>query len=175
MLTPVVVVIAIGLICFLAYVTSRPGTLHVERSVVIRAAPDRIYPLVNGLGQWKAWSPYEKKDPAMQRTLSGPESGVGAAYAWQGNNKVGAGTMEIIESSPPARIRIQLHFVKPFEGRTVAEFSFIPGPDGTRVTWAMDGPSPFISKLMGVIFDMDKMIGNDFADGLQNLKTLAEA
>ena len=174
MLTSVLIVLALGLTGFLAYVATRPGSLHVERSTLIQAPPEKIFPLVDGLGQWKAWSPYEKKDPAMQRRLSGPLAGVGAAYAWEGNGKVGSGTMEIIESAAPSRIRIQLHFLKPFEGRNVADFSFIPGPEGTRVTWAMDGPSPFISKLMGVIFDMDKMIGNDFADGLQNLKVLAE-
>ena len=39
----------------------------------------------------------------------------------------------------------------------------------------MHGPANFMSKLMGVFFDMDRMVGTDFEAGLVNLKTAAEA
>jgi hypothetical protein len=39
----------------------------------------------------------------------------------------------------------------------------------------MYGPSPFISKLMGLFFNMDKLIGKDFESGLASLKSLAES
>ena len=39
----------------------------------------------------------------------------------------------------------------------------------------MHGPSPYVSKLMQVFFNMDKIVGKDFEDGLANLKVLAES
>ena len=38
----------------------------------------------------------------------------------------------------------------------------------------MFGPSPYVSKLMGLVFSMDKMVGGKFEQGLVNLQGLAE-
>jgi hypothetical protein len=38
----------------------------------------------------------------------------------------------------------------------------------------MYGPAPYVSKVMGLFFNMDSMIGKDFETGLANLKTVAE-
>lgn len=111
----------------------------------------------------------------MQRTFSGPPAGIGAAYAWKSNKEVGEGRMEIIETTPPELIRIQLNFIAPFKAHNIAEFSLQPQGAMTRVTWAISGPSPFISKLIGVFMNMDTMIGGDFETGLARLKTLAES
>jgi hypothetical protein len=51
---------------------------------------------------------------------------------------------------------------------------FEPEGAATRVTWTMEGKSPYISKLMGLFFNMDKMIGKDFENGLANMKATAE-
>jgi hypothetical protein len=82
--------------------------------------------------------------------------------------------MEIIEATAPSKIVIKLDFLKPFEGHNAAEFTMNPQGDNTTVTWAMYGPSSFIFKVMGKFMNMDKMIGDDFAVGLANLKALAE-
>ena len=110
----------------------------------------------------------------MKRTLSGEPSGKGAVYAWEGNSKAGEGRMEIIESTSTSRVVIKLDFLKPFEAHNTAEFTLQPQGDTTSVTWTMHGPAPFIAKLMGLFFSMDKMIGKDFEAGLNNLKTSAE-
>ena len=117
----------------------------------------------------------EKIDPAMQRTHSGASAGKGAAYAWLGNSKVGQGRMEITDTAAPHQITIKLDFLKPFEAHNVTEFSFAAMGSATEVTWAMHGPSPFVSKLMGVFVSMDRMVGKDFEKGLANLKAAAEA
>lgn len=109
----------------------------------------------------------------MQRTLNGPESGVGAAYAWKGNKDVGEGRMEIVESVPSSRIRIKLDFISPFEAHNQVEFTLTPSDGGTQVIWTMSGPSPFVSRLMGIFMDMDAMIGKDFETGLASLDTLS--
>jgi hypothetical protein len=83
--------------------------------------------------------------------------------------------MEIIDVAPPARVDIELSFSKPFKSRNTVTFLLEPQGQETRVSWTMQGPSPFISKLMGVFFNMDAMIGGDFEKGLADLKGLAES
>lgn len=166
--------VAVGIAAVLIFASTRPDSFHVERSTLIKAPPDKIFGLINDFHRWTAWSPWEGLDPAMQRTHSGAAQGVGAAYAWQGNSKVGAGRMQITESGLPNKISIRLDFIQPFEAHNTAEFSLQPEGDATRVTWAMNGPSPYISKLMGVFVSIDSMIGKDFAAGLAKLKAAAE-
>ncbi|MBK8064577.1 MAG: SRPBCC family protein [Betaproteobacteria bacterium] len=167
--------VVVLLVALLAYVMTRPDVFRVQRSTVIAAPAEKLYPLVNELRAWAAWSPYEKRDPGMRRTFSGASSGKGAVYAWAGNKDVGAGRMEILEATPSSRILIKLDFLEPFEGHNTAEFTFEPGgAAGTRVTWAMYGPNAYLTRVMGLIFDMDEMIGRDFATGLANLKAVAE-
>jgi len=170
----VLVVVAVLVVGVLVVAAVRPDDFSVQRSASIQAPPEKIYPMLADFRQWPAWSPWEKLDPEMKRTLGGPASGPGATYAWQGSSKVGAGRMEIKEVTAPAQVRIQLNFIKPFEGHNVTDFTLVPRGDTTEVTWLMRGPAPFVSKLMGVFVDMDKMIGKDFETGLANLKAAAE-
>jgi hypothetical protein len=174
MLTITLLTLAGLLGVLLAYAATRPDHFRVERSAVIQAAPERIFPHINRLDLWQAWSPYEKKDPAMRRTLSGADAGTGAIYTWDGNQAVGAGRMEILESHAPSKVLIQLDFFRPMQGHNTAEFTLTPESGGTRVTWALYGPSPFLSKLMGLVFNFDTMIGKDFVLGLQNLRLITE-
>jgi hypothetical protein len=148
--------------------------LRVQRATSIKAPADRIFPLINDFHQWRTWSPYESKDPAMKRSYDGAESGKGAVYAWDGNKNVGSGRMEILEASAPSKITIKLDFFKPFEGHNTAEFTMLPQGDVTNLTWTMVGPAVFMSKLMQVFINLDHMIGRDFEVGLANLKKLAE-
>jgi hypothetical protein len=110
----------------------------------------------------------------MKRTFSGPESGKGAVYAWDGNKNVGSGQMEILDTATPSKIVIKLDFIKPFEGHNTAEFTMLPRGGATEVTWAMHGATPFIGKVMHVFINMDRMIGKDFEAGLANLKKTVE-
>lgn len=158
----------------LLFAATRPDSFRVQRSTSIKASPEKVFPLIADFHAWGAWSPWEKLDPAMKRTHSGAPSGKGAAYAWDGNNDVGAGRMEIAEVVPPSRITIKLDFSRPMEGHNTAEFTLVPKGDASEVTWAMFGPSPYLLKLIGLFLDMDKMIGKDFEAGLANLKALAE-
>jgi hypothetical protein len=157
----------------LIYAATKPDTFRIERSISIRATPERIVPLIDNMHNFGLWSPYEKMDPTMQRTFSGAPSGKGAVYAWDGNSKIGQGRMEVIDSNP-SKVSIKLDFFKPFEAHNTAEFMLAPGADGTVVTWAMVGPSPYFSKLMTTFFSMDRMVGGQFEEGLVNLKILAE-
>ena len=167
---PIVVVIA----ALLIYAATRPDTFLVQRGTSIKAPPEKVFAVLSDFHRWEGWSPWEKLDPALKRTYSGAANGTGAIYAWEGNSKVGAGRMEIVEALPATAIIIKLDFLKPFEAHNIAEFSLQGQGDSTYVTWVMHGPSPYISKLIGIFMSMDKMIGKDFETGLANLKTLAE-
>jgi uncharacterized protein YndB with AHSA1/START domain len=166
--------LAIAVAAVLIFAATRPDTLHVERSVTIKAPADKIFPLISDFHGWGSWSPYEKRDPAMKRTYSGAPSGKGAVYEWAGNSDVGSGRMEITDVSAPSRIVIKLDFITPFEGHNVAEFTMQPSGDATTVTWLMRGPNQYLGKLIGVFLNMDTMIGTDFETGLANLKAQAE-
>ena len=174
MIKAVLIIVVLAIAGVLLFAATKPDELRVQRSVAIKAPPEKIFPLINDFHRWTAWSPYENKDPALKRNYSGAESGKGAVYAWEGNKDVGQGRMEITEAPAPSKVTIDLQFIKPFEARNVAEFTLAPQGDSTAVTWTMRGPAPFISKVMQVFFDMDKMIGSDFEVGLANLKALAE-
>jgi uncharacterized protein YndB with AHSA1/START domain len=174
MLKIAVVTLAVVLVALLLYAATRPDSFRVERSTTIKAPPEKIFALINDLHQWEAWSPWEKIDPALKRTYGGAASGKGATYAWVGNKEVGAGSMEIVETAPPSKLLLKLDFTAPFEAHNMVEFSLVREGDAMRVTQAMFGPSPFISKLMSLVFSMDKMVGAKFEEGLANLKAIAE-
>lgn len=174
MLKTIALILVVLIAAVLLYAATRPDSFRVERSSTIKAPPEKIFAFINDLHQWEAWSPWEKVDPALKRTYSGAPSGKGAAYAWAGNKEVGSGSMEILETTAPSKVLLKLDFTAPFEAHNMVEFSLVREGDVTRVTQAMFGPSPFISKLMSLVFSMDKMVGGKFEEGLANLKTIAE-
>lgn len=167
----VVVVVAIAGI--LLYAATKPDSFRVHRVVLIDAPPDKVYPLINDIKAWAVWSPYEKKDPAMKRSFGAVTAGKGATYAWEGDKNVGQGSIEMIESGP-RKIVIKLDFLKPFEAHNMGEFLLEPKGDSTSVTWAVYGPSPYMSKVIGTFMNIDDMIGRDFEKGLADLKAAAE-
>ncbi|MBR0970305.1 MULTISPECIES: SRPBCC family protein [Bradyrhizobium] len=170
----IAILLAAGIVSVLVFALTKPDTFRVERSLAVKAPANAIYPLVADFHRWTAWSPYEGRDPAMKRSFGGTAEGKGATYAWDGNNNVGSGHMEILEASASSRLRIKLDFERPFEGHNTAEFTFVPQGDATLVTWAMSGPAPILSKVMQVFINMDTMIGKDFEAGLASLKKLTE-
>lgn len=170
----IAVIVAVIIVGLVGFAVTRPRNFRVQRSARINAPPARIFPLINDFHQWAAWSPFERLDPAITRTFSGAPIGHGAIYEWAGNRKVGAGRMEIIESTAPNRVATRLDFIRPMEARNVAEFTLRQHGEATDVTWAIFGPSPFAARMMGMFFNMNKLLGRDFERGLANLKALVE-
>ncbi|GAW51320.1 MULTISPECIES: SRPBCC family protein [unclassified Nocardioides] len=150
----------------------------VVRSTTVAADPARVHALVDDFHQWQAWSPWEGLDPDLRRTYSGPASGVGARYSWEGNRKAGAGSMEITGSTP-GTVDIRLAFLKPFENTNRVTFTLTPTPvdgaPGTTVEWRMSGERTGFWGLVGRVLPMDRLIGKDFEKGLARLKAAAEA
>jgi uncharacterized protein YndB with AHSA1/START domain len=170
----IAVVLALAIAAVLILAASKPDTFRIERAATLKAPADKIFPLIADFHQWLNWSPWEGRDPELKRTYSGAERGKGAVYAWDGNKNVGSGRMEILEANSPSKIVIKLDFLKPFEAHNTAEFTMLPQGGATNVIWVMHGPAPFMSKVMQVFMNMDRMIGKDFETGLANLKTITE-
>ena len=77
-------------------------TFRVERSIVIEAPPEAIFPHIDDFHAWADWSPYEKMDANLAKTFTGPPKGKGATYAWVGKT---AGSGSMAARRPPDRIK----------------------------------------------------------------------
>lgn len=172
-LTKFLIGVAVVIIGFLVVVALQPADYRVARSTIIATSPAVVFPHVNELQKWVAWNPWKKIDPDMKLKHEGPASGVGASFAWVGNNDVGEGRMTIAESRANELVRLKLEFVKPMTGVSASEFRFRPLGNQTEVTWSMTGKNDFIAKAM--FMNMDRMIGGKFEKGLAKLKSVVEA
>lgn len=153
----------------------RPDRIHVSRSAVIDAPAEAVFPQIVDFHNWRAWSPWAERDPDAENIFEGPESGVGASFAWDGDAKAGAGKMTIVECVRDERLRIRIEFLRPMPALRTATFKFAPAGSGTQVAWSMEGKNNFFGKAFSLFLDCDKMIGRDFEKGLAQLKTLVEA
>lgn len=176
MIKRIALAVTLAIVAFLAYVAILPAKFSVDRSTTIAASPEAVFEHVNTLKKWPAWSPWAKRDPNMKMTYSGPEAGEGAVSAWAGDENVGEGKLTITESKPAERIKIQLDFIKPFEGSSVSNFVFEPAGSGTKVTWSLDGDQSFGERAFMLLLgmNMESMIGADYEEGLGNLKRVVE-
>jgi uncharacterized protein YndB with AHSA1/START domain len=144
----------------------------VTRSVVINAPPEKIYPLIASPRQWTQWSVWNRRDPAMQITYSGPDSGAGAAWAWKSKTE-GDGRMTFTTAEPNRKIDYELFFPD-FETASTGTLSLAPESGSTRVNWTMNGDFGSNPLFRWFALAADRMVGKDFDAGLANLKTIAE-
>jgi len=170
----IAIVLALAVVAVLIMAATKPDSFSVQRAAVINAPAERVFPLIADFHEWRKWSPWEDRDPALKRTYDGAERGKGAVYAWEGNRNVGSGRMEILEANAPSLVKIKLDFLKPFEAHNIAEFTILPQGNATNLSWVMRGPAPFMSKVMQVFMSFDKMIGKDFETGLARIKSVSE-
>jgi hypothetical protein len=174
MIRKVLLGVAVLLIAVLLLATRQPDSFSVERRLIMNAPPERVFAQINDFHAWESWSPWAKLDPAMTATYSGAAQGVGAVYEWSGNSEVGAGRMTIKSATAPSEVVVALDFLTPIESHNVTTFMISPVSSGTEVIWTMRGNSEYVTKLMTMFMSMDKMVGPDFARGLQQLKTVVE-
>lgn len=174
MIKTIAIVAVLLVAAVLIFAAFRPDQFRVQRATTVMAPPEKIFALISDFKRWSAWSPYENKDPGMQRTYGGAPEGRGATYAWDGDGSVGRGRMEITEAAAPSKVAINLDFTRPFEAHHRVVFSMVPKGEATEVVWDMQGPANYVSKLIGIFIPMDRMVGADFEAGLANLKALAE-
>ncbi len=111
---------------------------HVQRSIHIQAAPERVFDCVADFGTWTTWSPWLCADSAAQVCVSEDPSSVGSVYSWKGEI-VGEGEIEHRQLQPGRLIEDEIRFVKPFRSQSQVAFEMEPAGEGTRITWHMRG------------------------------------
>jgi hypothetical protein len=174
MLKKILMVLLVALIAFAFYVQSRPNHFTFERSGLIHAKPEKIFPYLNSFKLGSEWTPYERIDPQMKKTYSTVDSGVGASLDFSGNQNIGEGRIEIVKSEPLSLVELKLEMKRPMAGTNFIQYKLTPETDGTRFSWSMNGEANFLSKLMGILLNCEKMMGEQFDQGIQNLKTIVE-
>ena len=168
-------VIILGLVVVLVAASFfLPASYRVERSVTFNAQPKAIYPWIVNPAKWPQWTVWTtNRDATVQFTTSGPESGAGASYQWTGE-KMGIGRLTLTRAEPDRGIWYDLDFE---EGKYLSRggITFETMGETTQVTWfngGQLGANP-IGRYWGLA--MDRMIGPDFAEGLEHLKRIVEA
>jgi ribosome-associated toxin RatA of RatAB toxin-antitoxin module len=175
MFAKILIVVGALIVLLVVIAALQPSDFRVTRSASIAAPASVVFSKVNDLRAYQQWNPWAKFDPAAKYSHSGAPAGVGASLAWAGNSQIGEGRLTITDSRPNELVRMKLEFIKPFASVATADFTFARGTDETAVTWSMSGSKNFMSKLIGLFMNMDKMIGGQFEEGLATLKTLSEA
>ena len=175
MLKKILAAVLAIVVVLVAVVAMQPSEFRIARATTIAAPAPVVFAQVNDFHKWEAWNPWGKLDPAVKQTYEGAPAGTGAVYTWSGNSQVGAGRMTVVESRPSDLVRIKLEFFKPMAGTSTADFTFKPEGDQTAVTWTMTGTNSFVAKAVGLVMNMDRMIGGQFEKGLADMKTVAEA
>ena len=150
-----------------------PRDIKVARSIEINAPASEVFAQVNGLKAGADWSPWLKRDPDVQLTYSGPDTGVGSKLEWTSEHpQVGSGKQEIVESIENEKVLTALDFGD--MGTATAAVILVENSGVTTITWDMEtdmGMNP-IGRYMGLM--MDKWVGADYEHGLANLKALVD-
>lgn len=143
--------------------------LLITRATEIEAPADDVAAQLVDFHNWQNWSPWEGLDPDLGRTFTGPESGVGAHYAWSGNRKAGQGEMAVVAATAE-QIDIDLNFIKPFKSASKVRFLLAEADGSTTLTWEMRTPKSLLFSVMNKVMKMDQAIGRDLEQGLAKLK-----
>ena len=149
-----------------------PSTFKVSRSVDIAAPAERIYPRIADPREWRQWSVWNRRDPQMQITYSGPPSGTGAKWEWKSKSQ-GDGAMTFTAAEPSRRLGYDLYFPD-FGTTSSGDLTLAPAGTGTRVTWTMNGDMGKNPLFHWMALMADGMVGKDFEAGLAGLKEVAE-
>jgi hypothetical protein len=174
-LTILLVVVGFSVLATLAAAARQPRSFQIARSITTSAPSDRVYGYFRDLANWRSWSPYDGRDPAMETSLSTPSHGVGATYAWNGNRNVGAGKLTITNDTPGSSVEMDLEFDRPFKCRNHVTWKVEDEGGSRRISWVMDGRNDdLMPRVFGLFMNMDTMVGNDFETGLATLKGIVE-
>ena len=145
---------------------------EIKTSMVIEATPAKVHEVLNDLGRLDDWNPFLSMDKTVTFSLSEKTVGPGAIFDYQGK-RIGKGRMEII-SSGPTRIGFTMTFFNKKTEVAKCEYLLEPEFEGTRVTWTMAGERDLKMQIIGKFLNLDKMMTNNFNNGLKVLKAVIE-
>lgn len=150
-----------------------PLRYHVERSMVINSPMDSVFHNINNLKQWNQWIPFNKDtDTTFVITYSEPFEGIGASQKWDGK-KLGKGSLKITKSDAGKVIEYE-ESLGDQSFKINGTFLFKDTANGVKVIWQEEGSNGLnpAARIFGKFYD--KIIGEDFERGLENLKKFCE-
>ena len=152
------------------------SAFSITRTAVLDAPAPAVFAQLEDFRHWRNWSFWEQIDPDMQRSFTGAERGVGAHYAWSGNARAGAGSMEIIDASAGRQVVIDLRFLKPFRATNPTVITLEPLEGGrTEVTWRMTGQRGALMRALSRVVKMDDALAHQIDQTLAELGREAAA
>lgn len=161
---------------FVVLVLAAPKKYDVRRSILINKPVSEVFQYVKLVENQNIWSPWKRRDPEMKQYQTGTDGTVGFVNRWESDHKeVGAGEQEITAIVENERVDSELRFMKPWKSRSDAFFLLREiEPDQTEVVWGFSGTHSVPLNVMMLFYDMDKVVGKDFDEGLHELKTVME-
>ncbi|MDQ3017145.1 MAG: SRPBCC family protein [Bacteroidota bacterium] len=148
-----------------------PKTYKVERSAVITASPEAVWPHVSSIRKQSEWSPFIEADTTMVIEYYGNDGEVGSGSKWTG--KDGKGEQTIMALDPNKSVNTHLKFIMPWgTSESDAYLNLEPDAGGTKVTWGFGGNNDFIGRIFSSLMSLDKVVGPMYEDGLAKLQTI---
>ena len=167
LLAIILIIVILGLIA--------PKSFEASRSIVINRDLEDVFQYLKFIKNQNEWSPWKKKDPNMEQWYKGLDGEVGFIAKWKGNKEVGEGEQEIINIIENESIDTQLRFFKPWKSESIGSLIVKSVEDNTTiVSWGFSGKNKFPFSILMLFMSMDKMIGKDFEEGLESLKSILE-
>jgi len=171
-----VVYILAALIILFLLVAAFVGTeWKFEKSILIQAPLDKVWPHINTFRASNEWSPWISLDPNIRQQITGDDGSPGATYSWESDEKnVGAGSQTLRTITDHSEVTSVINFLRPIKGKADGYIRIAPEGGGTRAEWGICSATPYpmnIIKLFGVI---EKNLDRDFTKGLNKLKELSE-
>ncbi|MCH7415374.1 SRPBCC family protein [Belliella sp. R4-6] len=150
--------------------------VHVSREITIEQPKKVVFDYMKYLKNQHNYSKWDSIDPNMERNYSGTDGEVGFIYSWKSDDpQVGIGEQEILAIDDANRIEYALRFTEPFKGESLVYLEFEAlSSNKTKVIWGFDETYDYPKNILLWFFDLDKMIGDDFGIGLNNLKEIME-
>jgi hypothetical protein len=148
----------------------------VERQIVISRPKQEVFNYIKYLKNQDHYSKWAMMDPNMKKTYTGTDGTVGFVSAWDSDNDdVGKGEQEIKMIAEGERIDYELRFLVPFESTSPAYMITESISDNeTKVAWGFTGHMAYPMNLLIPLMSFEKIIGDDLATGLGNLKVELE-
>ena len=174
-MTTTLIVIALIVVSIIIVALLIGKEMNVERSVIINKPLKEVFEYLRFMRNLDNFSVWNMADPNMHKEFRGTDGESGFVYIWNSSTmkNVGAGEEELIEVDRNKKIEFEIRFKRPIQ--MVARTSFVlesVSADKTNVEWDFQSRSKFPMNILKSV--LQKMLGKDLEQSLQNLKKVLE-
>lgn len=177
-LIEILISLAIVAALYLVVALVLPSQRHLVEKIETNRKLTIVFDSLNSMRRFKAWNPLVLRDPRMQLSLSGPESGVGARLDYDSKDeRLGKGSWEITESVPREKISYKIDNIERGSNKRTS-FSFKPtGRNNRNVeitqTYDVDYGWDLLGRYSGMY--VARHVGDDMKMGLTRIVNMLAA